>query len=177
MSIRDDGLILETFRNKRVGSFYIDHPRYQLDAPESKTKTEFAEETDLNVLMKRYGAGAFNALPLNPRFLDTDGLPDLQDAMQLMVDAEASFMSLPSDLRKEFDNDAVRFVQFATDPANIEQLREWGLAAPLEAPPEPVEVRFAPEEFERIAAAREEQADRSADRMPAVRPAPRSPAK
>lgn len=178
MSIRDDGVVVETFRNERVGSFYIDHPRVQLNAPESMTKTEFAEEADLNVLMKRYGAGAFTATPLNPRFLDADDLPDLQEAMQLMIDAESSFNSLPAEVRKEFDNDGIAFVKFATDPANRERLEQWGLTAPAEAPPDPVEVRFAPEEFERLSAAREEQVDRSADRLPPVKPAaPRSPAR
>lgn len=178
MSIRNDGVIIETFRNPRVGSFYVQHERFRLHAPDSKTKTEFAAETDLNMLMKRYGANAFmGTAPLNPRFLDDDDRPDLQAAMQLMIDAEASFNSLPAVVRKEFDNDAVKFVEFATNPDNLDKLREWGLTAPVEAPPDPVEVRFAPDELERLAEARGDDVARTAEQLPPVRPAARSPAR
>lgn len=108
-----------------------------------RTKQEFRDECDLNILMKKYEK--FGTLPPGrqhvPQFMDASDVPDFHSAMQMMVDAERSFMTLPATVRKRFGNDAASFVEFATDPSNIDQMREWGLAAPLEGAPEPVLVR------------------------------------
>ena len=130
---------------KKHGSFRVEQDRslFQLDASsDGVTKSEFAEECDLNVLMERYRKSGTVPVPLNSAiYLDTDNLPDLQQAMHLMIEAEWSFNSLPSEVRKEFDNDPVKFVEYATKGENLEKLREWGLAEPVEPTPEPLEVK------------------------------------
>lgn len=129
---------------ERVGSFRVvqDRSLFQTEVvQDGRTKSEFANECDLNVLMERYRKAGVVPVPMGEGvYMDTD-IPDLPTAMQYMIEAENSFNSLPSDVRKEFDNDPVRFVEFATDPANIETLREWGLAAPAAVAPEPTLVR------------------------------------
>lgn len=111
----------------------------------SLTRQEFLLECDINTIMKQYdsvGAG-INGLPQGvrqPYYADFTSVPDsLLGFMTFMQEAEAAFMSLPAVVRKEFDNDAVAFVDFASDPENLEQMRTWGLAPPKEAPkpPEP----------------------------------------
>lgn len=109
----------------------------------SMTRQEFAEECDLNQIMKRYEKTGM--LPVNaqsePRYIDfTQSPADLQEAMRVMIEAEAAFMSLPASVRKEFDNDAMRFVEFAEDGDNLGKLREWGLAPPEKAPEPPMRV-------------------------------------
>lgn len=135
-------------KRERVGSFRVvqDRTLFQTEVGnDGMTKSEFADECDLNVLMERYRKAGVVPVPMPGGFyLDTD-LPDLPAAMQMMIEAEHSFNSLPSDVRKEFDNDPVRFVEFAIDKKNIDQLRAWGLAEPLEAAPEPTLVRVVPE--------------------------------
>lgn len=110
----------------------------------SMTRQEFAEECDVNVLMERYEkvGGMFPANPAEPRYLDLTEVPDFQASMQMLIDAENAFMSLPAKVRREFDNDPAKFVEFAQDPENIDQLRAWDMAppAPVEAPPMRVEV-------------------------------------
>jgi hypothetical protein len=61
---------------------------------------------------------------------------DLMGTMAMLSDAETAFMSLPAQVRREFDNDPLQFVDFASDPENVPQMRTWGLAPP-EAVPEP----------------------------------------
>lgn len=103
----------------------------------SLTRQEFAEECDINFIMSRYEITG--QLPMNnpgpPQYLDLTMMPaDLQTALDLLNDAERAFMTLPAKIRREFDNDPQEFVAFASDPANLNQMREWGLAPPAQLP-------------------------------------------
>lgn len=104
----------------------------------SRTRQEFANECDINVLMRQYEATGVvsHVNQREPLYLDlSDGVPDLREAIDTVRAAETAFMSLPARVRAEFDNDAVKFVEFAEDPANKEKLVEWGLAV---VPPPPM---------------------------------------
>lgn len=110
----------------------------------SLTRQEFAEECDINALMKRYEGHAIggpgNLAPAEPMYVDFAELPqDLLGYMNFMEDAQRSFMTLPAHVRRDFDNNAYEFVAFASDPGNLEQMRSWGLAPPAKAPPLPRE--------------------------------------
>lgn len=117
----------------------------------SMTRQEFAEDADLNVLMKRYeghvGAGPGGLPPgkVDPRdmvFMDYAALPeDLMSYHAYMFKAEAEFMSLPAAVRREFENDPFQFADFAADPENLPQMRTWGLAPPEVKKAEPLEVK------------------------------------
>src|SRR3954470_18944840 len=80
----------------------------------SLTRQEFAEECDINNLMKRYenrDIGAIMRAAGEPSYVDFTEMPrDLLGYMQLMQDAERSFMTLPATVRREFDNDPTQFV-------------------------------------------------------------------
>jgi Chlamydia-phage Chp2 scaffold (Chlamy_scaf) len=71
-----------------------------------------------------------------PVYLDVSDVPDLMGAHALIAAAESAFMTLPASVRREFDNDPIRFVEYAQDPANLDQMRAWKLAppAPVAAP-------------------------------------------
>lgn len=109
----------------------------------SLARQEFAEECDINSLMRRYeAAGAtINGLPPmqgEPRYVDFTEVPNnLLDYLELVKNAERAFMTLPAGVRREFDNSATDFVDFASDPENLDQMRAWGLAPPAKpvAPP------------------------------------------
>lgn len=103
----------------------------------SMTRQEFAAECDINTIMKKYEVTG--QLPQNmqggePVYFDTTTLPpDLMSAMAYLKSAEQAFMMLPAVVRREFDNDPVKFVDYGSNPANLEQMREWGLAPPAVA--------------------------------------------
>lgn len=108
----------------------------------SLTRQEFAEECDINVLMSRMNGhvigGPGNLPPREPMYFDFADLPqDLLGYMNFMQDAERQFMMMPAVVRKEFENDPIQFVEYASDPANIDQMRSWGLAAPAKPPEAP----------------------------------------
>lgn len=110
----------------------------------SLTRQEFAEECDINTLMAKYDKVGFPMhMSKGPgQYLDVSDVPDLQRAMQVLADAERAFMTLPARTRFEFGNDPAKFVEFAQDPANNAQMREWGLTEPLPEPPAPQEVKI-----------------------------------
>lgn len=104
----------------------------------SMTRQEFMEECDINALMKRYEGhvigGPGNLAPVVPVYVDWTQMPtDLMNYMDRMFEAENAFMTLPAVVRKEFDNSAAAFVEFAADPGNLDQMRSWGLAPPVAA--------------------------------------------
>lgn len=105
----------------------------------SMTRQEFATDCDINVLMDRYqnqDIGSIMRASQEPVYVDFTMMPDdLMGTLQLMREAENAFMTLPAQVRREFDNDAVAFVDFASDRGNLDQMRSWGLAPPAPEPP------------------------------------------
>ncbi|WNK12633.1 MAG: internal scaffolding protein [Microvirus sp.] len=108
----------------------------------SMTRQEFAEECDINSIMARYEAGGAvsHVNRAEPTFLDTTLYPGLQASMDAYREAAVSFAALPAKVRREFDNDPQKFVDFAVDSGNLEKMREWGLAPPPPVEPAPVQV-------------------------------------
>lgn len=124
-----------------------DNPAILLDCSDlpSLTRQEFADECDVNNLMARFEASGILPSNMNtaePRYLDVSNVPDLPTALGMLADATDAFMALPATVRRDFDNDPVKFIQFAENPDNIEKMRGWGLAPPppVEAPPQKVEI-------------------------------------
>ncbi|QCQ84961.1 internal scaffolding protein [Blackfly microvirus SF02] len=132
---------------EEMSSTYVPHDPVDLDTgPESLTRQEFADECDINILMAQYEKTGvinhFNRTP--PQYLDLVDTPDLQGALTILHEAETAFMTLSAAVRREFDNDPVKFVAFASEAENLPRMREWGLAAPEMATREPIEVRVVP---------------------------------
>jgi len=117
--------------------FYVARAPVVADVGEfSMTRQEFKDECDLNVLLAQYEKNGVWPPPLpgvEPQYLDVSEVPDLMGALEYMSKAEAAFMALPAKVRREFDNDPLRFVEFAENGENIGKMREWGLAPPAAA--------------------------------------------
>lgn len=102
----------------------------------SRTIQAHEEDANINNIVKNFGlTGKLPIAARLPEYGDFDGISDYREAIHAIRDAEANFMRLPSKLRDELQNDPQKFLEFATDPANLERLREYGLAPP--APPTP----------------------------------------
>lgn len=107
-----------------------------------------ANETDINQIMKRVEKGLMvNANATEGRFEDISEFNGLADAIIKVQKANEEFMSLPADLREEFDNDPVKLVEFLSDEGNRAKAEELGLINPKKesetippAPEKPPEV-------------------------------------
>lgn len=141
--------------------WYKPHAQYGMSEwPESLARQEFADECDINTIMRRYETGEeiTHVARTPPMYLDYASVPgNLMDAMAFMQNATSEFMRLPAHVRREFDNDPGKFVAFAENPANLDQMRAWDLA------PKP------PEQPAQVPAA---QASPASPGAPAASPAP-----
>ena len=106
----------------------------------SRAKQSFRDECDINTIMSKYektGLIDHNAR-YRGQYADVTGALELQDALQVVEDANDAFDSLTAKIRKRFDNDPGQFLAFATNPDNKEALGEMGLMAPVEPRTVPV---------------------------------------
>lgn len=92
------------------------------------TQAADANETDINVIMQRFGAT--NQLPnvIAPALSgDFTNVPDYRTAVELIQAADAAFLEIDPDIRLRFGNDPGKFIEFASDPKNAEELKRMGL--------------------------------------------------
>lgn len=107
------------------------------------TEQSHAAEVNINAIVKKHGIDLIaktNAL-LSPtfRFDDVTG-NDFTEAMNILSKAQNTFDSMPSQIRKEFDNNPAKFLDFVQNPDNADKMVDMGLAHPPQPPAEPVEV-------------------------------------
>lgn len=102
----------------------------------SLAKQNHRKECDVNRIMRKFQeqgiADHINAR--SPRYEDVSGAVDLQEAVQMVQDAQESFDELPAEVRRKFDNDPVAFFEWIHDPENAAEVKKMGLAAPEEVP-------------------------------------------
>lgn len=96
----------------------------------TRTHQSFTEECDINQIVRR--ANATGRLPdlikENPQFADFSSPLDYQSSLNLILHANEQFAALPSSTRSRFQNDPEIFLSFATDPANLQEMVNLGLA-------------------------------------------------
>lgn len=102
----------------------------------TRTKSEFADEANINNIVKRCINGA--AMPTGsrtPLFGDFSDVADFTSAQTLIAEANAEFEQLPSDVREKFGNDVSALMDFLDDENNLDEAIELGLAPKPESEP------------------------------------------
>jgi phage internal scaffolding protein len=103
------------------GEFYF--PTYE----DGRTKQSFADECDINKILKRAEVtGSISHLEKHGAFY-----ADVADAPQDIFEARAQiervgeiFSELPAEVRKEFRNDPLQYLAYVNDPANQGRIEE-----------------------------------------------------
>ncbi len=88
---------------------------------DGRTKQAFKDSTDINKMLKKaQQTGSLEHLKKYPELVygQFDGEMDLLTARAQIDKANAIFADTPSEVRREFGNDPLRFVAFMGDPAN-----------------------------------------------------------
>lgn len=101
------------------------------------TQQSAAQECDINYIVERAkrGADITHLNPRIPRYGDFTEVPtDLRDCLNKVRQADEAFMSLDAQVRKRFENDPARLLDFLNDPKNRDEAVSLGLVA---APPVP----------------------------------------
>lgn len=79
---------------------WSDESALACDASEDKARQEFAEEADVNVILRRFGAGGFEMRPVQYGVQDTD--LDLQTVYAAAAVAQDGWLKLPEHLRRRY---------------------------------------------------------------------------
>nr|QJB19044.1 MAG: internal scaffolding protein [Microvirus sp.] len=106
-------------------------------AHDGLTKQEFVKDCDVNHILARClrlgtplpGADVLSA------FADVSDIGDFPSCVRRVKAAEEAFLTLPVEIRAEFNHDAASLISFLDDPANHPRAIELGL---LNKPVEPV---------------------------------------
>lgn len=109
---------------------------------ESLAQQSFADEVDINNMLKRFGIGY--ELPSNfrmPEYGDFDTITTFHEAMTQVTAATNEFNTLPAHIRAEFDNSPAKFHDAALKESNRARFEELGLLKPKEMAqtPQPLE--------------------------------------
>ncbi|AXL15554.1 internal scaffolding protein [Microviridae sp.] len=93
------------------------------------TQQQYKEQADINFIMQKYGEQA--VLQHYSQFEGdysefTDDF-DYQTVRNKLLDADAMFLSLPSNIRQKFNNNPKKFLDFVQDEDNLEELYTLGL--------------------------------------------------
>lgn len=96
---------------------------------ESRTRQSFNAETNINNIMSRFEkTGIIEHLNQhNGTYGDFSTVSDYHSALNQVIEAQDSFNSLPSKIRAKFNNDPGKFLDFMTNPDNLEELQQMGL--------------------------------------------------
>lgn len=99
--------------------------------PETKAQQHFKDTVDINSIMKKY-----RHIDYVPNFqstgvyADVSNFKDYQTSLQIVLDAQMAFGTLPSDLRLRFNNDPEQLLAFLGDPKNYDEGVKLGLYEP-----------------------------------------------
>lgn len=114
--------------------FYRAHPRVTLDCGDTLiTKQSHKAECDIYNILKQYQRTGIitHVQSARPQYTDLPSDVDYQSALNLMLEAEQTFLSLPARVRDHFNNDPERFLAAFRDDKQADKLREFGLLQPL----------------------------------------------
>lgn len=96
----------------------------------SRTHRYMKDECDINMIMKKFEkTGELpNMIKNNPQYGDFSQAPDYQEALHTVMHAQEQFSNLSAKIRNRFNNDPSQFLEFATNPENLQEMVKMGLA-------------------------------------------------
>lgn len=101
---------------------------------ESVTQQQFAEDADINVIVRRFGlTGEVPEDFRTPKYGDFTHVSDFQTALNTVKEAEEEFMRLPAEVRARFQNNPQELLTFVENKDNRDEAIKLGL---IPKPPE-----------------------------------------
>lgn len=96
----------------------------------TRTQQQFKAECDINNIMAKYKkTGVLPSLiKADPRYGDFSDVLDYQESLNIVMHANDQFAALSAKVRRRFDNDPAKFLEFTADPKNAEEMIDLGLA-------------------------------------------------
>nr|QXN72798.1 MAG: internal scaffolding protein [Microvirus sp.] len=132
---------------------YVSHPPRKIDFSDEEVLTEqhHRDACSISTILNQYDKTGLitHVNKATAAYGDYTEVNEYQESLNMVIRAQNAFGELPAHIRKRFDNDPGEFFEFATNPANLDEMVELGLAQRMEeAAPMKVEVinqQLAPE--------------------------------
>lgn len=113
----------------------------QCTQEEGKTEQTHVQDVDINNIIKKHGADYIKKINgLREWVYDDVTGNDFQESMNAIIKARETFADVPLQIRKQFDHDPIKMLDFVRNPANADRLVEMGLAHPPPPADKPIEV-------------------------------------
>ena len=108
-----------------------------------RTEQHHADACDVNNILKQYDRTGLlsHVNEMKAHYGDFTEVNEYQESLNTVIYAQNAFDDLPSDVRKRFANDPGLFIEFVTNPSNIDEMVDIGLAV-LPTPEEPTKVQI-----------------------------------
>ncbi|QXP44343.1 MAG: internal scaffolding protein [Arizlama microvirus] len=96
----------------------------------SATKISHKDECDINSIMRRYEKTGIlpDLIKAQPEYGDFAQMASFQEAQNIVVLANEQFAALSAHVRERFGNSPAKFLEFAQNPRNQEEMVSLGLA-------------------------------------------------
>lgn len=109
------------------------------EVEKSLTDQSQMDDCDINLLMARYEkTGVITTTKQTPAYGDVSDLKSFQEAQNIFIQAQNAFMSLDAKVRKEFDNDPAKFLDFMDNlEENKSEAIRLGLITEEQPPADP----------------------------------------
>lgn len=108
----------------------------------SRTVQASKDECDVNMIMAKYQRTGLisHVSRYEGKYEDVASALPYQEALNIVMEADTVFKSLPSSLRSQFNNNPGEFLQFVQNPDNAQAMLDLGLREAPSEPPAPVPV-------------------------------------
>lgn len=101
---------------------------------DSLTHQSFAEECDINTIMRRFGVtGVLPEAVRAPTYDDFSNVVDYHTACNAIAVAGEAFDQMSAEVRARFNNDPQKFLEFCSDEGNRSEAVKMGLVVPAVA--------------------------------------------
>lgn len=109
---------------------YGEHARIAIKFTEpTLAKQADKESVDMNNIIAKFAkTGLIDHQNVHQGDYGEYAVLDYQEALNLVIEAREMFETLPSQMRRQFDNDPGKFIDYVEDPNNRESLYDMGLA-------------------------------------------------
>lgn len=122
-----------TNKKPRFQTAYDVHERHSFDTgSESKTQQQFSEASQINNIIALHDRTGIikNVQQGAAHYGDYSEVHEYREALDLIRQADEDFMTMPSEIRRRFNNNAGDFFEFVTNPDHGDELVAMGLANP-----------------------------------------------
>lgn len=125
------------YNNKRIKQKDVQYDTKNKEQFKSRTQQQFKDECNINNVIAKYDkTGIFTHVnEAQAHYFDNTKINEYQESLNLVIQSKLSFSKIPAEIRKRFGNDAGLYLEFVTNPDNMDEMVKMGLAkAPIVIP-------------------------------------------